>query len=174
MANPRGAAGPMKIFRKTFLHDVFRLGIVLKGIDGLAEIAGGSLVWLLTPASAARIVRTLFRHELAEDPKDFLANHLIWASRGLARQKWFAAAFLLSHGLAKVVLVVALWFNRLWAYPVMIVVLGGFIVYQADRIAQTHSLMLALLTLFDALIVWLTWREYREQRRLHAGKAERG
>jgi uncharacterized membrane protein len=159
----------MKILRKTFLHDVFRVGIVLKAIDGLAEVAGGSLVWLLTPASAAKIVRTLFRHELAEDPKDFLANHLIGASRSLARQKWFASAFLLGHGLAKVVLVGALWFNRLWAYPLMMVVLGGFIVYQADRIAQTHSLMLALLTLFDILFFWLTWREYREQRKIRAG-----
>jgi uncharacterized membrane protein len=124
----------------------------------------------LAPSFAANTVRALFHHELAEDPKDFLANHLIWASRNLARQKWFASVFLVSHGLAKVVLVVALWFNKLWAYPLMIVVLGGFILYQTGRFIETHSAMLALLTLFDVLIVWLTWREYREQRRIRAAR----
>lgn len=164
----------MKISRKMFLHDAFRVGIVLKGIDGLVEIVGGALVWLLTPSSAAKIVRALFRHELAEDPKDFIANHLIWASRSLARQKGFASLFLLSHGLAKVVLVVALWFNRMWAYPLMILVLGGFVVYQIGRLAETLSLTLALLTLLDILIVWLTWREYREQKRIRSARAKAG
>lgn len=164
----------MKFTRKTFWHDTFRIGIVLKGLDGLAELIGGSLVWLLTPASAARIVRTLFRGELAEDPKDFLANHLIWASQSIAKQKWFAAAFLLGHGLAKVVLVTALWFNRLWAYPVLIVVVGGFAVYQIERVVVTHSVPLALLTVVDVAIVLLTWHEYREQKRIRAGGGKNG
>jgi uncharacterized membrane protein len=162
----------MKLSRKTFLHDAFRAAIVLKGIDGLAETLGGSLVWLLRPASAARIVRRLFRHELAEDPKDFLVNHLLWATGHLAASRWFAAAFLLTHGVAKLVLVVALWFNRLWAYPVMIAVLGGFAVYQTARLAETHSVMLGLLTVFDLVFVWLTWREYREQRALRAQEVQ--
>ncbi|MDE3137431.1 MAG: DUF2127 domain-containing protein [Acidobacteriota bacterium] len=160
----------MKISRKTVLHDAFRAGIVLKGIDGVVETLGGAMVWLLTPDSAARIVRALFRHELAEDPKDFLVNHLLWTSRHLAASRWFAAAFLLTHGIAKIGLVMALWFNRLWAYPLMIAVLGGFAVYQTARFAETHSVMLGLLTLFDLAIIGLTWREYREQRALRAGQ----
>jgi uncharacterized membrane protein len=39
--------------------------------------------------------------------------------------------------------------------------LGLFIVYQLYRIAADPSIGLALLTIFDALIVWLVWREYR-------------
>lgn len=158
----------MKISRENVLHEVFRIGIVLKGIDGLVETLGGSLVWLLTPASATRIVRALFRHELAEDPHDFLVNHLLWASRHLAASRWFATAFLLTHGLVKIVLVGALWFNRLWAYPAMIAVLGGFVVYQTVRVVETHSMILGLLTAFDLFFIWLTWREYREQKMLHA------
>lgn len=164
----------MRLSRQTILHETFRVGIVLKGIDGLVETLGGSLVWLLTPTSASRIVRALFRHELAEDPKDFLVNHLLWASRHLAASRWFATAFLLTHGLVKIGLVVALWFNRLWAYPVMMAVLGGFVIYQTARLAETHSPILALLTLFDLLIVGLTWREYREQKARHSPRAGTG
>jgi uncharacterized membrane protein len=170
-ATRRAAANSMKLVRTKLLHDTFRVGIVLKGIDGLLETIGGLLVWLVRPSTAVRIVRVLFRHELAEDPHDFLATHLLGASRQFASSKGFASAFLLGHGLTKIVLVVALWFNRLWAYPLMIVVLGAFSVWQIARFTQTHSLLLALLTAFDLLIVGLTWREYREQKRLRATRA---
>lgn len=155
----------MKFNRDRLFHETFRVGILLKGLDGLSEIVGAFLVWFLNPVTAERILRALFRHELAQDPHDFLANHLISGLHSLANSKGFAAAFLLTHGLTKVVLVIALWFDRLWAYPLMIFVLGAFSVYQIDRFTHTHSIVLALLTLFDLLIVLLTWWEYRERRK---------
>jgi uncharacterized membrane protein len=72
----------------------------------------------------------------------------------------------LLHGAVKVVLVVALLLNKLWAYPWMIVVLLIFIGYQLYRIALHPSAGLVALTVFDGLIVLLTWREYRRQRRI--------
>jgi uncharacterized membrane protein len=160
----------MKLRREAILHESFRIGILLKGIDGALEIVGAALVWLLNPVSDERILRVLFRHELAENPHTFLASHLIGALRSLAGSKWFAAAFLLSHGLTKVVLVIALWFDRLWAYPLMILVLGSFTLYQIDRFTHTHSIVLALLTLLDVVIVCLTWWEYGQQKRARAGR----
>lgn len=158
----------MPLNREAILHETFRIGIVLKGIDGAAEIIGAVLVWFLNPATAERILRLLFRHELAQNPHAFLANHLIGVLEGLANSRFFAAAFLLSHGLAKLVLVIALWFGRLWAYPLMIFVLVAFVVYQIGRFTENHSAVLVLLTAFDLLIIWLTWREFREQKRIRA------
>jgi ABC-type nickel/cobalt efflux system permease component RcnA len=63
----------------------------------------------------------------------------------------------------KVVLVAALLKNQLWAYPWTIVFLGVFIVYQLYRLSLQPSVGLTALTIFDALIAWLTWREYRKQ-----------
>ena len=161
----------MKFDRKKAFHESFRIGIVLKGIDGVLEILGGTAVWLLSPSLARRIVRRLFRHELAEDPRDFLATHLLWATRHLAVGRWFAVTFLLAQGTTKLILVISLWFNRLWAYPLMMAVLAGFIAYQAAQFGETHSLMLGLLTLFDLAIVALTWREYREQKRMRSARS---
>ena len=76
-----------------------------------------------------------------------------------------APSDLLLHGAVKVVLVIALLLNKLWAYPCMIVVLLIFIGYQLYRIALQPSAGLVLLTAFDVVIVALTWREYRRQRR---------
>ena len=55
--------------------------------------------------------------------------------------------------------------RELWAYPVAFVFLGGFIVYQIYRMAYAPSVGLALLTVFDVFIIWLTWREYLRTRR---------
>ena len=51
--------------------------------------------------------------------------------------------------------------NQTWAYPWMIGFLLVFIGYQPYLLALSPALGLAALTLFDALIVWLTWREWR-------------
>jgi uncharacterized membrane protein len=75
----------------------------------------------------------------------------------------FGAIYLLAHGLVKVILVAALLKNQLWAYPWTIGFLGVFIVYQLYRLSLKPSVGLTALTIFDAVIVWLTWREYRKQ-----------
>ncbi len=159
----------MKDRGKSLLHEAFRTGITIKGIDGVLEVIGGVLVCFITPSSLDRIARVLFQHELSRDPHDFIATHVLNASQNLVSgNRLFAALFLLSHGLTKIVLVIALWLDRLWAYPLMIFVFGGFGIYQVYRFTHTHSVGLALLTVFDFAVVWLTWREYQEQKSIRA------
>jgi uncharacterized membrane protein len=61
------------------------------------------------------------------------------------------------------ILVAALLKNQLWAYPWTIAFLGVFILYQVYRLSLKASVGLAALTIFDAVIAWLTYREYRKQ-----------
>ena len=82
----------------------------------------------------------------------------------------FASLYLLSHGLVKVVLVICLWLNKLWAYPLTIAVFAAFMVYQIYRFTYTHSLALIILTLFDGLLIFLTWKEYQDQKLLKSKK----
>jgi len=76
----------------------------------------------------------------------------------------FVSLYLLSHGLVKALLVVCLWLNKLWAYPLTIGVFTAFMAYQLYRFTHTHSWTLIALTIFDAVIVYLTWQEYQAQR----------
>jgi uncharacterized membrane protein len=143
---------------------------VLKGLDGVLEMIGGLLLFVLRPDRIAAVTRFLTQHELEEDPNDFVANHLLTAAHGLTHGSatLFGALYLLSHGLVKLVLVAAVLRDRLWAYPWMIAFLGIFIAYQTYRLVVAFSVGLLLLTLFDIVIVWLTVREYRRhRRRLH-------
>jgi uncharacterized membrane protein len=155
----------MSWFRpRDLLDQTFEVGIVLKGLDGVLEVLGGLLLLAVSPATIDRLVTGLTQHELSEDPHDFLATHLLRTARGLTGSAvLFGAVYLLAHGLVKVVLVAALLKNQLWAYPWTIAFLGVFIVYQLYRLSLKASVGLTALTIFDAVIAWLTWREYRKQ-----------
>ena len=144
------------------LDDTFKVSVILKGIDGALEVVGGLVLLLVSPTTLNHLVRTLVQHELSQDPNDLIARHLLRSTTDLAHGgRGFAAVYLLSHGITKIVLVVALLQRRTWAYPGMIALLGAFIVYQGYRLAVGFSVGLALLTVFDAFVVWLTWREWR-------------
>lgn len=149
---------------RDLLDRAFEIGIILKGLDGAAETIGGLLLLLVSPAQINRVVAKLTQHELSEDPHDWIATHLLRYSHGLTGAAvTFAAIYLLAHGLVKVVLVVALLRNKRWAYPWMIAVLLIFIAYQLYLIALHPTAGLIALTVFDAAVAALTWREWRRQ-----------
>jgi uncharacterized membrane protein len=153
----------------TALDRTFRVSIVLKGLDGILEIIGGALLLVVSPSAINGVARVLTQHELGEDPKDFLATRLLEATGALTvSASLFGAFYLLAHGLVKVVLVVAVLRDKLWAYPWMIAFLLAFIVYQAYEMFAHFSLGLLLLTVFDVFVTWLTVLEYRKHRRSRA------
>lgn len=146
------------------LDRAFEVGIILKGLDGILETVGGLLLLVVSPATIDQVARWLTQHELSEDPHDFIARHLLGYAHGLTGSAvTFAAVYLLLHGVTKIVLVVALLRNQLWAYPWLIGFLLVFIAYQLYRIVLSPTLGMTALTAFDAGIVWLTWREWRIQ-----------
>ena len=157
----------MSVFRpRNWLDRLFVVGIIGKGLNGTAELLGGLLLLFLTPGQIQHVAVSWTRGELSEDPHDFIATHLLHTANGLTGSAvLFGAIYLLAHGLVKVVLVVALLLNKLWAYPWMIVVLLLFIGYQLYRIVLNPTAGLIALTVFDVVVVALTWREYLQQRR---------
>lgn len=151
--------------RPDMLERAFRLGIWLKGFDGALELIGGALLLVASPATLSRLVVALTQHELIEDPQDWLATTIRQAARQLSvSTQLFGSMYLLAHGLLKLVIVIGLWRGYRWAYPLAIVALSLFIIYQAYRLSYGFSVGLLVLTLFDIVIVCLTWREYRHER----------
>lgn len=150
---------------QSLLDKTYEVGIVLKGLDGLLEIAGALLLLVVSPTVINNVVVALTQHELSEDSRDVFANYLLHSGQHLATGGTsFAVAYLFVHGLTKVILVAALLRNKLWAYPASLAVLGIFIFYQIYTIVIDQSVGMTLLTLFDLLVVWLIWREYQQQK----------
>jgi len=144
------------------LDRVFAVSIVLKGLDGVAELIGGLTLLFLSPAALREALGdvvsfVLVGHE--HSPVFRWAMHLgdSWGTRTTL----FAALYLLLHGIIKVVLVWALLRQQLWAYPWMLAALGVFIVLQCYELIVHFSWWMLALTLFDVFIVFLTAREWQ-------------
>jgi uncharacterized membrane protein len=148
-----------------WLDRVFEIGIIGKGLNGTAELIGGLLLLVASPDRILHFAVLLTQGELSEDPHDLIATRLLHSANGLTGGAVrFGAIYLLAHGAVKVALVIALLLDKLWAYPWMIGFLSLFIGYQLYRIALHPSAGLIALTIFDALVLALTAREYRRQR----------
>lgn len=138
----------------------------MKGLDGVLQTIGGFFLWFLSPATLNHMVQSVLHYWIVPS---YLSDRLFDGAQHFATTgKTFAAVYLFSHGLVKIAIVVALWLNKLWAYPLGLIVFTGFIVYQCYRYTYTHSVWLIWLSVFDAIVVYLTWREYQEQKSSHS------
>ncbi|MFA5022601.1 MAG: DUF2127 domain-containing protein [Patescibacteria group bacterium] len=151
----------MKQQVQRILDYLFNIGVTLKGVDGVLELIGGFIFLFIKPATLNKIIIWLTAHEVAEDPKDILANWLITASHQFSvKAEIFIALYLLLHGAIKIFLVIALLKNKRWSYPAAIIFLLTFIAYQIYQLTQRLSIGLILLTIFDLFVVFLIWQEY--------------
>ena len=149
-------SGPRRI-----LHRFFELGILIKGVDGGLELIGGLLLVFLSPVAINRAVFSFVQGELKEDPTDLVANLLLHTTRSAIEVQVPTSAFLIVHGIVKLVLVGGLASNRLWSYPTAILVFAVFTVYQLYQLSQQYSLFLEAVTILDVIVVLLVIVEYR-------------
>ncbi|MDR3559491.1 MAG: DUF2127 domain-containing protein, partial [Candidatus Pacebacteria bacterium] len=63
--------------KSKIIHDAFEVGVTVKLIDGILEIAGGVILIFISPASLNRWVIYFTQSELIEDPRDVAANFLL-------------------------------------------------------------------------------------------------
>lgn len=75
---------------------------------------------------------------------------------------FFAAIYLLFWGVLDIFLSVELLRNRMWAYPLSLVLISCFMTYEFFRLLHTHSPALVFLIIYDLLALWLIWREYKK------------
>jgi uncharacterized membrane protein len=159
-----------QIERPDLTNRAFRIGLLLKGFDGLLECIGGIYLLLINPEQINRWARYLTQGELSRDPHDFIASHILKTAHELTGASLvFGAAYLLSHGIIKLVLVIEVIRNHLWAYLALLVVTSLFVVYQVYRlVVNGFSLGMFLLTIFDLVIIYLTQKEYGRHKKVQA------
>lgn len=148
---------------KTLLDKAYFVGITIKGIDGLIELSTG-LILLFVPSVAHTALRHIahasqYHHGLVAQ---WLTRYVEQLDADLAKSGLaIVIAFLLIHGIVKLVLVYCLFKEILWAYPYALVILGAFLVYQAYILVRNPTIGIAFLVVLDAIIIGLVWREYK-------------
>jgi uncharacterized membrane protein len=162
----------MAWFKPTTLLDKFyEIGIIFKGIDGLLELLGGILLLVLQPGTILNITKSLTQNELSQNPHSFIAQHIAHAGVQLAQgHNTFAVAFLITHGAVKVGLVACLLLNKLWAYPLGIVVLTLLLLVQLYQLIVGPTFGMAFLTVLDVIIIWLIGREWQQVKKRQANQ----
>lgn len=155
-----------KIRRKTgdLFNTIYDLGIIIKGIDGFLELAAGVLLWF-APSTVHSLLLGV-QSELAEGSthhvRQYVAQYVGHLDAQLAAAGMaFLIIFLISHGVVKLALVYALLKKIVQAYPVALVILGLFLVYQVYAFVRQPTIGMALFSILDAAIIGLVWREYK-------------
>lgn len=142
----------------------FQIGLAGKLLAGLVELVGAIMLVLTPRVELVSTVQEITRFLPLTHSGETLTRLITDGVTQLAAAQTFAVLYLLTHGLAKVVLVVLVWRGRLWAYPALIVVFGVFTAYQIYRIVVAPSVGMVLLTVFDIALLWLTRHEWRRAR----------
>ena len=143
-------------------HMLFLVSILLKGLFALLECAAGIAIYLTPPDFLGQLIHFMFHNRLVADPRDPLATFLLHqlSDYDVTRHA-FVSIYLMLHGLVKIGVVAGLWSEKLWAFPVGISALAIFIVYQMNRFFYTHAPLLVVISIFDAFIILLAWREWQ-------------
>ena len=156
------------------IYQFFLGGVLLKGVISLAEIVAGILFFFVTPQevinfilSVSAMVLPKMLQGLTESILNAVGHELMIVSAAII------GLYLLTRGLIKFFLIWAMLKNILWAYPWSLVVLGLFVFSQLYQIAMTQSLLIVGVTLFDLVVMYFIWREYRivEAHQKHQHKA---
>ncbi|HEY3611250.1 MAG TPA: DUF2127 domain-containing protein [Pseudonocardiaceae bacterium] len=148
---------------------MFAIAIAVKGIDGALQFLGALLLMVIPPTLITGVANMIITRDLLGDPNGTLSTHLAEAANHFANgsSRWFAIIYLLAHGVIKLILVWALVKRVMWMFPVSVVVLAGFVVYEVWRAVHTHSIALPIFAAIDVVIITLVIREYRKLRREH-------
>ena len=148
--------------KETYLHRLFDVSLIFKGCLAAIETVGGFLAFFVSPQFVIDFVTSITQDELSNDPNDFFSNFLMHSAQQLSiNSQHFIAFYLLSHGIIKGFLIINLFKEKLWAYPLAMTVFSLFGVYQLFEFSRTHSLWLLALTVLDAAVIYLTLHEYR-------------
>jgi uncharacterized membrane protein len=151
----------VKLSNEKRIHLIFEVSLFLKGAFAFLEVVGGFLAYFIPKQFVLGLVAELTQRELAEDPRDLVAHYFLHAAQNLSvGTQHFAAAYLVTHGVIKLWLIVGLLRERLWYYPTALIIFGLFIVYQLYRFSFTHSPFLMFITVVDVIVIVLTWHEY--------------
>lgn len=150
-----------------YFHEAFEASLVVKGIHAIIELIGAAVVYLVSSETIVRFATILAGGEFAEDPHGLFVSLFMQAAHHLAvPAKAFFAGYLLVSGLVNLLIVWSLWHEKLHFFPVAIGIIAAVGAYELYRFATGGGWWFLVLALFEVLVIWLVYHEYRYQTHL--------
>jgi uncharacterized membrane protein len=143
-------------------HRLFEVGVTLKALHAVFELALGAAILAVSPVAVSDYFVRLALQQQSRGSAAFLVNFLMDLAHAVQHGgQHFAGIYLLVVGLMNLGLAIGLLMGSLWSYPAALAALALLMSYQMYRYTHTHAVALIALTLFDAIVWFLVWHEYR-------------
>jgi uncharacterized membrane protein len=140
--------------KEKVLHKAFFATVIVNGCIAVADTLAGFFFLF-----EQRITAVLYFYHY---PLSNIIQRVIMSIS--TQNQTMGVIYFFSHGIVKLILVWGLLTNRLWAYPLAIVLLGGFSIYQIYDISMRFSWFTLLLLIVNVITVFFISREYRQIR----------
>lgn len=153
-------------------QSLYKSGMLLKGANGALELIGGILLAVLPRSCFMRVILFLTQHDVGSGSKDWAFRELSHALARLSGESGFAIFYLLSHGVLKLLLAVALLREQRWAYPTGLAAFGMLAGYEVYRFVVHPGVMMGVVIAIDLGVIALIWSHWKAEKRPphHAGK----
>jgi len=140
------------------MNFIFRLGLIVKGVDSLFEVIGGMI--LTTPTKLARYILIVSQHEAFRHHTALAGRLDRLADATTMHPSMGEAVYLIVHGAAKIVLILAIARGFRWGYLGFMVILSMFALIEIVRACAAREIVTGLLGAFDVGVVFVIYREY--------------
>ncbi len=136
------------------LHRAFIATVIMNGIIAVLDILAG-FFFVFKPSIDSSLTALIAQYP------GFIAGLAGLVIDMSGRVQLIGAFYFFSHGAVKLLLVWGLWQNKLWAYPVSVMFLSGFSLYQLYEIIIQFSPVVTAFLLFNTVVIILVIQEYR-------------
>lgn len=154
-----------KIRHSKWFDMAYKIGVGLKGLDGLFELIVG-IALLISPSIIHTVLTAIVGHAHKHHGHayHFIGEYVARLDQDLAKSGLvFLIIFLIGHGIIKLVLVYCLFRKITKVYPYALFVLVLFFMYQVYVLVQDPlSLALWFFTILDIVIIWLVYGEWKD------------
>jgi uncharacterized membrane protein len=137
--------------KESILHKAFFATVIVNGCIALADLTVGFFFLF-----EQKIVAVLYLYHY---PFSSIIQSI--TATISAQNQLMGIIYFFSHGVVKGILVWGLLSDRLWAYPLAIVLLSGFTVYQLYDLLMRFSWFTVLLLVVNGITIFFISREYR-------------
>lgn len=154
--------GVQKIDGEIVITELFRLGMLWRiGYGGL-RLFFGLVLLKLVGSPVGDLMHKIMGHELIEDPTDLLYRIVeVLFSHHSFQVTYFLAFYFIFWGLLDIVLSVYLLRGKLWAFPLSLLLIASFVIYELFRYTHTHSPFLLSIIVVDIIVMGLIYKEWK-------------
>lgn len=149
--------------KDTIINMTFYFGLAIKAVNALAELISGFLMMILNHNQLNLLIRFIALPELKEDPKDIAMNYFITLGQNFSiNSQHSVAIYMIIHGTTKLTVIWLLLNQKLWSYPIAVIVFGFFVIFEIYNYTHTPSVLLLLLIIIDIVMIAMIILEYKQ------------